>query len=192
MAKKHEFKPDKTGPGILSKLYFTRKQRLSLLKWLLYAAVLLVLSLIQDVILCQVRFYGATTELVPCGIFLISILEGTENGCVFSLASSIVYLFSRTGSGPYCIVFITALGTAASMIRQSYLQKGFSATMLCTAGAMLLYELATFGIVLFLGLTRLNRLGGFCITAGLSLLAAPILYPIVKSIGTIGGNTWKE
>ena len=192
MAKKYEFRPDKTGSGILNKLYFTQKQRLSLLKWLLYGVVLLVLSVVQDVILCQVRLFGATTELVPCGIFLICILEGAERGSVFALISSMLYLFSGSAGGPYSIVLITALGIVAASFRQGYLQKGFSATMLCTCGAMILYEIMTFFMVLFLGLTNFARFGGFCITAALSLLAAPVLYPIAKAIGTIGGETWKE
>lgn len=192
MAKKQEFKPDKTGAGFLNKLYFTQKQRLSFLKWLLYALVLLILSVTQDVILCRVRLFGASTELVPCGIFLIGILEGTETGCVFSLIASMLYLFSGSAAGPYTIVFITLLSVTAAGLRQSYLQKGFGATMLCVCGAMLLYELATFGMVLFLGLTTPARFGGFCITAGATLLFAPLLYPIVKAIGTIGGETWKE
>ena len=41
--KKYEFQPDKQGAGFFSKLYLTRKQRLSLLRWCLYALVLLVL-----------------------------------------------------------------------------------------------------------------------------------------------------
>ena len=41
-------------------------------------------------------------------------------------------------------------------------------------------------------LTTPERFGGFCITTALSLIAAPILYPILQSIGTIGGEAWKE
>ena len=48
--KKFEFRQDKTGPDLLSKLYLTQKQRLSLVKWSLFALVILVLSLLQDVI----------------------------------------------------------------------------------------------------------------------------------------------
>lgn len=190
--RKYEFKPDKIGGSILSKLYLTQKQRLSLLKWLLYGLVLLVLSVLQDVILCQMRLLGTTTELVPCGIFLICILEGSQSGCVFTLVASMLYLFSGSAPGTYSIVVITLLGVVAAIFRQSYLQKGFSAAMLCVSAAMLLYELVTYGMVLFLGLTSAGQLARFLVTAGLSLLAAPLLYPIVRSIGTIGGETWKE
>jgi len=192
MAKKYEFKPDKPQSTWLSKLYLTKKQRSAILKWFLYALLLLVLSVVQDVILCRFRFFGATTELVPCAIFLICIMEGTERGSVFALIASLFYLFSGTAAGTYSMVFITALAVFLCIFRQAYLQKGFSAAMLCTTVGMFLYEGAIFAFGLFLGLTTPSRITGFCITAALSLVAAPILYPITLSIGSIGGETWKE
>ena len=192
MAKKYEFKPDRTGTNFISKLYLTQKQRMALLKWVLYSLVLLLLSVLQDVILCRFHLFGATTELVPCGIFLICILEGTERGSVFALVASMLYLFSGTAPGVYSMVFITALGIFAAMFRQSYLQNGFSATMLCTGIATFMYEICVFAIGLFLGLTVGRRFGGFCITAAMSLIAAPALYPVLRLIGTIGGESWKE
>ena len=68
--KKYEFRQDKTGPDLLSKLYLTKKQRASLLKWTLFGLVMLALSLIQDVILCHVNIYGASTDLMPYAILL--------------------------------------------------------------------------------------------------------------------------
>ena len=192
MAKKHEFKPDKPRSGIFSKLFLTQKQRKALLKWVLYSLVLLALSVLQDVILCRFRLFGATTELVPCGIFLICVLEGLERGSVFSLCASCGYLFSGTAAGYYSIVFITALSVGVTWLRQSFLRKGFSAAMLCTAWAMLVYEMLVFFIGLFLGMTTLGRIGPFCLTALMTLAAAPALYPVVNAISTIGGEVWKE
>lgn len=192
MAKKYEFRPDKPQINILSKLYITATQRKNILKWFLYAMVLLVLSLVQDVILCRFRLFGATTELVPCAIILICIMEGTEKGSLFALIGSLAYLFSGTAVGTYAMVLITVLAVFACMFRQGYLRKGFSAAMLCTCVAVFLYEMALFGIGLFLGLTYPGRFVGFCVTAGLSMLAAPVLYPLVQLIGSIGGDIWKE
>lgn len=192
MAKKNEFKPDKPQSGLLHKLYLTPKQRLSALKWGLYALVLLVLSVLQDVILCRIRLFGAATELVPCGIFLICILEGSERGSLFALLSALAYLFSGTAPGPYAMVFITFLAIGFSILRQSYFQKGFGAAMLCTVMAMALYEVGVFAIGVFLGLTHSGRFMSFGITALLSAVAAPVLYPILLSIGTIGGESWKD
>lgn len=80
---KEEFREDKPRSGLLSKLYLTQKQRLQLLKWALYALVLVVLSVVQDVLLSRFSIFGTTTELVPCGIFLIVVAEGMETGSVF-------------------------------------------------------------------------------------------------------------
>ena len=83
MGKKYEFQPDKPRSTWLSKLYLTRLQRLALLKWVLYALMVLVLSVVQDVVLCRFRLFGATTELVPCGIFLLCLLGcGNSNRSV--------------------------------------------------------------------------------------------------------------
>ncbi len=192
MAKKYEFKPDKPQINLLNKLYITPMQRRSFLKWFLYGMILLVLSVLQDVILCRFRLFGATTELVPCAIILICIMEGTERGSLFALISALLYLFSGTAVGTYAMVLITVLAVFACMLRQGYLRKGFSAAMLCTCAAMFLYEMAVFGIGVFLGNTHPGRFIGFCTTAVLSMLAAPVLYPLVQLIGSIGGDTWKE
>ena len=192
MARKNEFKSDKPHSGFWGKLYLTQKQRKEILKWSLYGALLLALSLLQDVVLCRLDLFGATTELVPVGIFLICILEGAESGSIFALVSSLLYLFSGTAAGPYSMVLITVLAVGVTIFRQAYLQKGLAAAVLCAGIAMLAYELLQFVMGLFLGLTIPVRIVGFLITAGLSIIALPVLYPIALSIGTIGGETWKE
>ena len=192
MAKKNEFKPDKSGSSLLSKLYITPLQRRAILKWVLYGLVLLVLSVLQDVVLCNFRLFGATTDLVPCAIILVCLLEGSQGGCVFTLIAALFYWFSGAAGGPFAMVIITVLSIFVAMFRQSYLQKGFGAAMLCTAFAVVVYEMALFLLGAFTGLTPWSRFAGFLLTAGMSLLAAPILYPILLSIESIGGETWKE
>ena len=192
MAKKNEFKPDKPQMTLADRLYLTKKQRRQLLKWSLYACLLLVLSITQDVLLSRFRLLGATTELVPVGIFLICLLEGLETGSVFALVASCLYQFSGTPGGTYSIVFITGLCVLVTLLRQAYLQKGFGSAMLLTMLAVVLYQLATFGIGAFLGLTTGPRILGFLLTAGLSLAAAPVIYPVALAIGKIGGEVWKE
>lgn len=192
MAKKQEFRPDKPSTTLLSHLMLTRKQQKTLLKWVFYSALLVLLSVLQDVLLSQVRLLGATTELVPCGIFLICILEGTHTGSLFALISALVYLFSGTAPGPYSMVAITFYAVGVCMLRQAYLQESFSSAYLCTAIAMVLYVLTNFLFGLFLGMTPLSRIYGFVITAVLTLLTVPVLYPICKAIGAFGGQSWKE
>ncbi len=192
MRKKNEFRPDREQSSLLSKLYLTRQQRKRILKWSAYALVLLVLSLLQDVILWRLDVFGASTDLVPVGILLISVLEGPQRGSVFTLISSVVYLFSTAAPGPYALVLLTFAGVLSSIFCQAYLQKGFGTVALCTALALLLYELAVFAMGLFLGLTIPGRVVGFFMTSLLSWVSIPVLYPLCNSISSMGGNTWKE
>lgn len=192
MAKRNEFKPDKPRSGLLDKLILTKLQRRSVLRWSLHALLLVALSVLQDVILCRFRLFGATTELVPVGIFLICLAEGLERGCIFTLSASCLYLFSGTAAGNYVIVFITALALLVTWFRQSFLQKGFAASMLCTVAAMMTYVMAVFLIGLFLGQTTFGRIFSHLFTGMSSLLAAPVLYPVVGAICAIGGDAWKE
>jgi cell shape-determining protein MreD len=136
--------------------------------------------------------FGATTDLIPCAIILICIIEGSHSGSLFALISASLYVFSGSAAGVYSLFLIVFLAVFVCIFRQGYLQKGFASAMLCTVFAVILYESAVFFIGYLLGLTILSRWIGFAVTAGLSCLCAPILYPIILSIASIGGDTWKE
>ena len=192
MAKKYDFQPDRPYATWLSKLQLTRLQQKQVLKWTLYAVVLLVLSLVQDVVLCRFRLFGGTADLVPCGIFIISMLEGTQNGSVFALAASGFYLLSGSSPGPHVLVLITILAVVASALRQTYLHPRFPAMLLCVAFAMVLYELTIFGFCMLLGQVTAVRFNAFLVAAITSLISVPVVYPIAKIIGRIGGEAWKE
>lgn len=192
MAKKQEFRPDSTQKNLLQRLHLTQQQRKNLLKWVLHALLLILLSLLQDVILTHLRIYGATTDLVPCAVFVICVIEGTHSGSIFALVASLLYLFSVNDLGAYAVIFITFLAIIVTAFRQGYLRKGFAATMLCTAAALLVYELLLFVFALFLQRTLPGRFLAFLITAGITMLAAPLIYLPAKAINSIGENTWKE
>lgn len=190
--KKRDFRPDKNHSGALSKLYVTKKQRRTLLKWVLMAAVLIAVSVVQDVILSRVRIFGAVTDLVPAAILTVCVMLDPEVGSVFVLVGSSLYWFSGSAPGPYVIVVMTVLGVVIGILRQSFLRYGFFTVLLCAAAAVMLYELTVFGIGLFLGCTTLSRLGSFCLSGALSLAVMPLLYPVFAAIRKIGGETWTE
>ena len=190
--RKHDFKPDRTDSGTLKKLYLPPLQRRRLLKWGLISLCLVMLSLLQDVVFSQVRIYGATFDLVACGILLCAMLFDTETAAVFTLVSSTLYYFSGTAPGTYVIALLTVLGTFLCIFRVGYLQRRFSAIFLCAASGMMAYELFVFVVGLFLGSTRLERIGVFALTGCLSVAVMPLLYPGFLSISNIGGETWRE
>lgn len=190
--RKHEFRPDKTGSGWLAQLYITRQQRARLLRWGLHCLAVVFLSLLQDVIFCRIRIYGAATDLVVAGIFLLCMLLPTDSAAIFTLLASVGYYFSGSAAGPYSILFLTGLGVFINIFRSSFLRKGFAATLLCAGSAVVLYELLVFVLGVFLGHTYFARFPAFLITAGLSVAAIPVLYPVFAWIDRIGGESWKE
>ncbi len=190
--KKNEFRPDKPHSGAISKLYITKTQRLSLLRWLLTAAVLVALSVLQDVLLSRLHLLGATTDLVPGALLLLCILLDPEQGCIFILAGSGMYCFSGSAPGAYVIALITVIGLVISIFRQGYLHRNFATTMICTLVAVMVYELAVGCIGILFGHTTLSRLPRFLLTGVYTLALLPALYPVFRSIGKIGGESWKE
>ncbi len=193
MAKKrYEFKPDREGPDLLSRFSLTKKQQRNLLKWSLYGIVLLLLSVLQDCILYDMRLLGSTTDLVPCAIVAICVLEGAEGGSSFALIASILFYATGSSCGVHAIPVLTFCALGAAIFRQNYLQKGFAATVLCTGVATAVYEIAAFAVALVLGLTYTGRFAIILTMSGLSTVAVSALYKIFLAIGKIGGDSWKE
>lgn len=193
MAKrKYEFRPDKTQADLLNKLYLTPKQRLTILRWTLYAVMLVVLSLVQDVILCKASIFGATTDLIPCAIILICVQLGAERSALFGLIAALLYQFSGSAPGYYVVALIPVLSILAAAVRSAFFRKSLSSTMLCACSAVVLYEMSIFAFGLLFQSTSIIRILRFPITAALSLLSYPIVYPLTNAIEKIGEKTWKD
>ena len=190
--RKRDFKPDRSTKGLLNRLYLTPRQRLTILKWVLFALILLLLSLVQDVLLCKVSILGATTDLVSCGIMLTALLLTPEQGGIFALAGSVAYYFSGSAPGPYIIAFLTVLSLLLNIFRHAFLRRSFGSILLCAGAGILVYELLVYLTGLFLGFTTPARVTVFLVTAGLSIAVMPLLYPTLSAVGKIGGETWKE
>lgn len=189
---KFEFKPDPTGSDFRKVFHLTGLQRRRLLKWTLYALLVLVALIVQDTMMSRIRISGATTDLAVCTILLIGILEGPEDGGLFALLGSVFYYFSGSAPGIYVIALMTAVTIFGALFRQGYWSQGLSSTILCTGLALVCYEMSLMVIGIFMNLTVLGRIGVFFLTALLSTIALLPLYPLVRAIGHIGGEPWKE
>lgn len=187
-----EFKPDNQGGGLSRALFVTWQQRMDLLRWGLYIAVIVVLLMIQDVIMSQVSIFGATTDLVACVILLITVIEGIEVGSIFVLTASTLYFFSGSSPGPYAVALLTVFGIVACIFRQLYWHRSQGSIVLCGSLALMLYEFGVFLAGISMGLTRWDRAGIFLTTGLLSCLVMIPLYNLIHAIGQIGGHTWKE
>lgn len=189
---KAEFKPDAEESNLLKMLHLTQAQRDVYLKWGLYIAIIVVLTMIQDVIMSKVTIFGATTDLAVCAILLITVIEGVDVGSIFVLIASCLYYFSGSSPGPASVGLLSFLGIGACLFRQMYWHRNQGSIVLCAGLALMLYELGTFAVGVFSELTRWDRLPFFAITGALSVALMIPLYALINRIGQIGGNTWKE
>ena len=188
--RKYDFQPDRPQTSLLDKLYLTKKQRSALLRWSLHTLVLLILSLTQDVMLCSLNIFGASTNLVPGAIFTLCMLLGTERGCVFTLVAGALFEFSGMGPGFHAIALIPVIGIGLSMLQQTMLRKGTASDLLITALAILLYELGMFAISVVTGETALFRFYSAIATGLMTIICTFLLYPLFRAIEKIGGNPW--
>lgn len=189
---KYEFKPDPVGADPLKMFHLTTNQQRQIAKWVLYFLLVMAALVLQDTLLGRIRFCGATTDLAVCAIVLIGMLEGAEQGGGFALAASIFYYFSGSAPGPYVIMLITGVTIVVALFRQSCWTLSLSTIVLCTGLGMVVYELCLMLVGLCMNLTRWNRLGVFLMTALLSAVLVFPVYPVVRVIGNIGGEPWKE
>jgi uncharacterized integral membrane protein len=187
-----DFKPDAKVSTWVKTSRLTLLQQQRLLKWLLYIGVIILALVTQDVVMSQLNLLGGTTDLPVAVILLITVLEGTEVGSLFVLIASVLYYFSGSAPGAYCIALISLLGIAAVMFRQLYWHRSQGSIVLCAGIALMCYELSLFGVGLFSELTLWSHFGNFVLTGLYSCATLPAFYPLIYKIGLIGGNTWKE
>ena len=187
-----EFKPDSLENSFLTKIYMTRLQRLHLLKWFSLIMLLIGLLAIQDVIMSRITIFGTTTDLIPCALLLITVMEGANIGSIFILISSLFYQFSGFSPGPFCVGLLCIFGILATLFRQAYWHRNRNSIILCAGLSLMLYEIGVYGAGVALELTNWYRFPVFLITGVLSWIVMIPLYPLIDKIGHIGGNTWKD
>ena len=188
----YEFKPDPKNTNFLKRLYMTRLQRLTLLKWGCYVLSGIALLVIQDVIMSQIRFSGATTDLPVAFILLVGLYEGLELGSVFTLSASLFYWLSGSAPTPICIGLLCVLNVFVGLFRQMYWNRSFGSLTLCTAVSIMLYEMMLFAVGLMQGLTIVPRASVFALTGALTCITMLPMYPRVRAISKIGGDSWNE
>ena len=188
----YEFKPDPKGTNFLKRLYMTRLQRLTLFKWGAYALTGIALLVIQDVIMSGMRISGATTDLPVAFILLVGLYEGLETGSVFTLAAALFYWFSGSAPTPISIALLCVLNVFIGLFRQMYWHRSFGSIALCGVISIMLYEMLLFGAGILMGLTILPRAGVFALTGAFTCITMLPMYPLVRVISKIGGESWRE
>lgn len=157
-----------------------------LIKWALYAALFLAVMLVQTVVFGRMRFGGVKIDLLPVVVTCIGLWTGHEAGGLFGLIAGLVWSWTGADDGALAIVSFTLMGVLAGWLCDAvFSRRFFPALFLCLA-AGLAHALAQFLLKFYLQDAAGSLLVWVPVTAGLSTLAAPVLYLLAKAIGKVG------
>ena len=157
----------------------------NIIMWILYAAMFLLVMLLQTCLFGRQRFFGIKLSLIPVVLVCISGFIGHEAGGLFSLIAAVVWYLSGADDGSIAILTMTVCGIASGFICAQFSRRFLPTLGLCLA-ALLLHEGAIFLMRYYLGSAQGSLILWVLKTAGLSVLAWPGCYLLAKVIRKVG------
>lgn len=180
------------GTTLVGKLYITQTQRQTILRWTLCALVFFVTLVLQNVIFSRITIFGCVINFIPAVILLISLTAGIESGSIFALCASLFWSFSGGVLGSVSIFLLTAGAALLGILRKACFPKNLASVLLCCFLGMLAHEFLRFLLALILGYTPWAFWYQVFVTTFFSFLICPVLYPLIRFIGRIGGSLWND
>lgn len=156
-----------------------------MIMWSLYAALFLLVMLLQTSLFGRLRFFGVKLSLVPVVLVCISAFIGHEAGGIFSLIAAVVWYLSGAEDGPIFILTMTISGIAAGFVCDLFSHRFLPTLGLCL-GAILFHEGVVFLMRYYLGTATGTLILWVLKMAGLSLVAWPPCYLLAKVIRKAG------
>lgn len=192
MKKRFFFSRESGGVTAFDQLLLTRNQRLVLLKWLTFTALFLLLQVVQDVIFSRVRIFGGCPDVVPAFLLLVCLTQEVSSGALFVMCCCVFRSLCGTVLGSASVAVLVFSAVLLSMLRQNLLWGQVWSVLVCTWLGLLANQAVIFGLGLFLGHTTISRIPAALGGVLTAWAAAAAFYPLVRLVGKIGGNTWKE
>ena len=153
--------------------------------WVLYAALFLLVLLLQTAVFGRTRFFGVKLSLIPVVLVCISICTGHEVGGLFCLLAAFVWHLSGADDGSVAILTMTVCGILSGFVCTQFSRRFLPAMGLCLC-ALLLHEGVVFLLKFYLGAAEGALLAWVFLSAALSLPAAPACYLLAKAIRKVG------
>lgn len=176
---------------LVGKLFLTKAQRGTLLKWSVFTLTFLFLQILQDVIFSRMTILGGCADVVPALLLLVCLLQEPASGLLFVMICSLVRALCGVVMGPVSLAVLVFLGVVLCALRKNNLWGEFRSVVLCCWLGLACHSAILFFLGIFLTHTTWSRylstLGGLF---G-SMIAALVLFPLVRAIGKIGGSSWK-
>ena len=157
-----------------------RERYKNALMWGLYAALVLLVLVLQTVSFGRPRFFGVKLCFVPVLVACVSMHVGSEAGCVFGMVCGLVWTLSGADGGAMHIVLLALCG-AVPGIYLCTLLLFLSARLRNPEGLSLLALIFWAALCFLVTVLPFDRLLQLCSTAAYAALAVIglILYGIL-------------
>lgn len=172
---------------MLDKLYITPKQWLHILRWTLYALLLLLAMMLQTVVFGGRTIFGTHPDLVPLVIVCVCLREGAERGGTFALLASLFWYLAGAEQGSICIAVLTIVPVVGSLLCRAMLASRFVPCFVIALVTLFLEQTVMFALKYFFdGLAGIWFLRELLPCVAVSMLFQPPIYWLVGRIGKIG------
>lgn len=169
------------------KLYITPRQWMHVLRWTVYALLLLLTIMVQTVMIGRHTVFGAHPDFVSVVIVCVCLREGAARGGLFALLASLFWFLTGADTGSVSIFVLTALPVCASLVCRAYLTQRYLPCLLTCLVTLFVNHTAIFLIKLYLGqATAVMFLTRLLPCVFVSLIAQPIIYFLASRIEKIG------
>ena len=165
-----------------------RERYKNALMWGLYAALVLLILVLQTVSFGRPRFFGVKLCFVPVLVACVSMHVGSEAGCVFGMACGLVWTLSGADGGAMHIVLLTICGAVIGYLCDRYLVRQLLSAVLMSLLALVFCQTILFLLQCYLGTIHIGMIAALPIQIGLSLLSCPLLYLGAWAIRKVGAK----
>ncbi|MDD3165085.1 MAG: hypothetical protein PHS97_04430 [Oscillospiraceae bacterium] len=159
----------------------------TVLRWCLFAGLLLLAMLLQTSLFALVRPFGLQMSLLPVMVACIAMRAAPESAALSSLFTGLVWCLSGADCGSLAIVTITVSGAACSMLAGQLLNRGLVTALLLSAMSLLLVDGAAALTHVYLGALPPMLLATALLPAlALSLVFCPVFYFVTWACAKVG------
>lgn len=174
---------------MLRHFHLTKRQWFGILKWSVYALLLLLAVVFQSVILSRLPVFGVRLNAIPILLVCVCLREGSEKGGLFVLLASTFWALSGVDMGNLLILSVTFCAVFSAILCRTVLSDRVISAAICCFVSLLLSESLVFAFKLLLSdIDAASYLRVLLPGAALSMLTFPLSYLLVKAISKIGGD----
>ncbi len=117
---------------------------------IVYALLLAIVFLCQDLLVARIELLGVRAMLVPAAVVAISLFEGGQWGGFIGLAAGYLFDLGYTEQTVLFTILLTAIGFFAGVLGKYLLHKGFVSYLALVLAAMTLITLfQVFRVLIF-------------------------------------------